>query len=258
MEQQQTLAAKQFGQVAQAYLGSAVHASGPDLLRLKNLAQGQPGLHVLDMGCGAGHASFALAEGGAEVIAYDVSPEMLAVVEGEKPRRGLTRLHTQPGPAERLPFQDACFDLVVSRLSAHHWADVPAALREISRVLRPGGNLIMIDIVGPEIPQHDTLLQTIEILRDPSHVRDYRISEWQSMFRCAGFAESNVDVWSLPIEFKSWTARMRTSELRAQAIKDMFAQATDESRRHFLVSEDCSFSIHAAWMQTQSRASLSG
>lgn len=243
---QTTLAAQQFGAVASAYLTSAVHASGADLARLKALAHG---LKALDLGCGAGHAAFALAEGGAEVTAYDLSPEMLAVVEAEAQRRGLAKLDTQQGPAERLPFQDASFDLAVSRLSAHHWSDVPGALREAARVLMPGGSLIVIDVVAPESPLCDTVLQTVEILRDPSHVRDYRVSEWAAMFRDAGLQPTAPETWTLPIAFAEWTARMRTSELRAQAIRDVFERAPAEARQHFQVQADGSFRIDVAWMQ---------
>lgn len=247
--EQQILAARQFGAVASAYLASPVHAQGADLGRLTELARGTPGLAVLDLGCGAGHAAFALAEGGAQVTAYDLAPEMLAVVEAEAGRRGLGGIRTRQGPAERLPFQDASFDLVVSRLSAHHWSDVPAAVSEAARVLRPHGGLVVIDVVAPETPLFDTILQTVEILRDPSHVRDYRVSEWAAMFRGAGFRTPAADTWTLPAEFASWTARMRTPELRAQAIRDVFDGAPAEARAHFSVQSDGSFSLDVAWLE---------
>ncbi|WP_163311821.1 class I SAM-dependent methyltransferase, partial [Enterobacter cloacae] len=90
-------------------------------------------------------------------------------------------LHTQAGRAERLPFDDAAFDIVATRFSAHHWYDVRKGLAEARRVLKPGGKLVIVDIVAPEVPLLDTLLQTAEVLRDVSHVRDYRVSEWQAM-----------------------------------------------------------------------------
>lgn len=243
-----SLAAHQFGAAAHAYLASPVHARGADLDRLGELARAAPGLVALDLGCGAGHAAYALAEGGAQVTAYDLAPEMLAVVEGEAVRRCLT-LHTRQGPAERLPFQDAAFDLVATRYSAHHWADVPAALTEAARVLRPGGTLVVIDVVAPETPLFDTFLQTVEILRDPSHVRDYRVSEWTAMLHAAGFRSPQAHAWTLPAEFASWIARMNTPAPRAEAVRSVWDQAPAEARAHFQVRDDGSFLLDAAWMQ---------
>jgi len=108
-------------------------------------------------------------------------------VAAEAARRGLAQLHTQAGRAERLPFDDAAFDIVATRFSAHHWYDVRKGLAEARRVLKPGGKLVIVDIVAPEVPLLDTLLQTAEVLRDVSHVRDYRVSEWQAMLAEAGF-----------------------------------------------------------------------
>lgn len=247
--EQSTLAARQFGAVASDYLASPVHAQGADLGRLTELARRTPGLTVLDLGCGAGHAAFALAEGGAEVTAYDLAPEMLAVVEAEARRRGLAQLKTRQGPAERLPFPDASFDLVVTRYSAHHWSDVPAALQEAGRVLKPGGRLIVIDVVAPESPLLDTVLQTVEFLRDASHVRDYRVSEWAAMLRAAGFRTPASDSWRVPAEFQSWIERMRTPELRVRAIRDVFAQAPAEARAYFGVQADGSFALDVAWLE---------
>jgi len=254
---QSALAASRFGAAAPAYLTSAVHAQGADLRRLNELARGRPGLTALDLGCGAGHAAYALAEGGAQVVAYDLSSEMLGVVEAEARRRELTNVTTRQGPAERLPFQNAGFDFVVTRYSAHHWADVPAALGEVARVLKPGGSLIAIDVVAPETPLFDTLLQTVEILRDPSHVRDYRVSEWAAMCRAAGFQYPVSDVWRVPMEFASWIERMRTSALRADAVRDVFAQAPREAREHFALRPDGGFEIDVAWIQAALRATAS-
>jgi ubiquinone/menaquinone biosynthesis C-methylase UbiE len=58
---------------------------------------------------------------------------------------------TQQGYAETLPFADASFDVVISRYSAHHWHDVGQALREVKRVLKPGGVMIIMDVMSPGI-----------------------------------------------------------------------------------------------------------
>jgi len=251
---QQALAAKRFGAAAQAYLTSSAHATGADLERLTALAQRlarqAEGPVALDLGSGAGHAAFALAQGGARVTACDLSAEMLAIVAAEAQRRELSSVQTRQGAAERLPFADALFDLVVTRFSAHHWAYAPAALREARRVLKPSGRLVVIDAIAPEAPVADTLLQTMELLRDPSHVRDYRLTEWSAMLAAAGFAPPQADTWTLPLQFATWVERMDTSELRVKAVRDVLAKAAEEARRHFEVQPDGSFRLDVAWLET--------
>lgn len=252
---QSTLAAEQFGATAQAYLTSAVHAQGADLQRLGKLtaelaAKAAAGLDALDLGSGAGHVAFTMAEAGARVVASDLSPQMLSVVAEEAGRRGLKSLRTQQNPAEALPFPDACFDLVCTRFSAHHWSNVPAALREVRRVLKPGGTLVVIDVAAPEMPLLDTVLQTVEILRDASHVRDFRVSEWTAMLQDAGFSvPRESDTWKLRMVFDTWVARMRTPEVRVAALRDVLGNAPEEAKQHFSIGPDASFDIDVAWLR---------
>lgn len=253
---QRALAAEQFGATANAYLSSSVHAQCADLLRLTELSRQLAAPRALDLGCGAGHAGFSMAVAGAQVTAYDLSAEMLAIVEGEALKRGFSDLQTRQGPAERLPFADATFDLVATRFSAHHWTDVVVAMQEVRRVLKDGGTLVVIDAVAPEAPLFDTLLQTVEILRDASHVRDYRVSEWSAMLDAAQFAKPAIQTWTLPMEFPSWVARMRTPDLRARAIRDVWAGAAEEAQRHFQLRPDGSFQLDVAWLQTPPRGSI--
>ncbi|MHA6883718.1 class I SAM-dependent methyltransferase [Ralstonia pseudosolanacearum] len=247
--QQHQLVDQQFGQMAQAYLTSAVHAQGADLDTLAALARATPHANVLDLGCGGGHVSFAMAPHAATVVACDLSADMLDVVATEGARRGLTQLRTRAGRAEALPFDDGAFDIVATRFSAHHWYDVRAGLAEARRVLKPGGRLAVVDIVAPETPLLDTLLQTAEVLRDASHVRDYRLSEWQAMLTAAGFKPGTPRTWKLTMTFDSWIARIRTPQVRADAIRDVFDRAPDEARRYFAVAEDHSFAIDAMMVE---------
>lgn len=250
---QTDLAADQFGASAFAYLRSEVHAQGGDLQRLTNLSSSLHCPAALDLGCGAGHASFAMAQGGASVTAYDLSEKMLDIVKSESRQRSLGNIEVRQGPAERLPFADSTFDLVATRFSAHHWMDVPAAMREVRRVLKAQGTFVVIDVVAAESPLLDTMLQTVEMLRDASHVRDYRITEWVAMLESANFATPATDTWILQMEFATWVARMRTPQLRANAIRDVLASAAEEARQHFQMQPDGSFNLDVAWMQTRPR-----
>ena len=240
-----------FGSTAASYLTSQVHATGADLLTLAASIQATPGATVLDMGCGAGHASFAVAPHAKSVVAYDIAPPMLDTVAAAARERGLDTIRTQQGAAETLPFDDASFDWVISRMSAHHWHDVPKALAEVRRVLKPGGRVLFIDIAGSDHPLLDTHLQAVELLRDGSHIRDYRADEWIALFDAAGFKATIRERWRLPIDFASWVARMRTPEPRVVAIRSMWASAPDEVRQYFDVEDDGSFKLDALMIEAR-------
>jgi ubiquinone/menaquinone biosynthesis C-methylase UbiE len=239
----QTLVTGQFGPRAAAYVASAVHASGQDLEELAALVSGRASARVLDLGCGGGHVSFHVAPHVRAVVSYDLSQEMLQAVAGEAARRGLANLVTQQGAAEKLPFADGSFDFVLSRYSTHHWHDVPAGLSEARRVLHPKGQAAFVDAFSPGPPLLDTYLQAIELLRDPSHVRDYSIAEWILMARNAGFAAHVQSRRRLRLEFSSWIKRMATPEVQVQAIRALQARMAGEVAQHFEIEADGSFTI---------------
>ena len=245
--EQQKLSGSQFGNAAERYLTSPIHAQGRDLDRLSALVARIGPVRALDLGCGAGHASFALASSGAQVTACDVSEKMLEVVSREAGRRGLG-IETVLAPAEELPFEDASFDLIVTRYSAHHWFDLKGALGEAARVLAPGARFVAIDSIAPEEPLFDTVLQTVELLRDASHVRNYRVSEWKSMLADAGFAVQESDSWTVRIAFESWIERLGTAPERVRALRAVFPEFADEAKRHFGITDDCSFDLGTAWI----------
>ncbi|GAB0117176.1 class I SAM-dependent methyltransferase [Acidisoma sp. 7E03] len=237
----------QFGPRAESYLTSAVHAEGEDLAHFAAmLAEDGAGARVLDMGCGGGHMSFAAAPFVREVVAYDLSPEMLMVVAGAAGERGLHNVLTEQGEAEDLPFDAESFDWVVSRFSAHHWSDWRAGLREAHRVMRPGGRGLFIDVVSPALGALDTYLQTVEVLRDTSHVRDYTAAEWEAALAASGFVVQATRRHRLRMEFASWIARMRTPEVMANAIRALQGAVAEPVRRHFAIESEGSFMIDVA------------
>lgn len=240
---QESLVTAQFGPQAAAYVASPVHAQGEDLDYLVDVVKGQRAACVLDLGCGGGHVSFHVAPQVARIVAYDLSADMLAAVGAEARRRGFSNIACVEGPAEALPFADAEFDFVLCRYSAHHWRDVPRALRETRRVLKPAGKAIFVDSIAPALPVLDTFLQTFEMLRDPSHVRNYSTTEWQRMAADAGFVPQIVVVRRLPLDFASWVARMNTPELHARAIRSLQSRVAEEVRAYFDIRADGSFTI---------------
>lgn len=240
---------KQFGDRANAYLASAVHASGDDLVRLGERLSAESQASVLDLGCGGGHASYVAAQHVASVVAYDLSAKMLEVVKEAAKARGYAHLTTRQGYAEQLPFDDEHFDIVISRYSAHHWHDVGRALREVKRVLKPGGRVIFIDVNAPGHALLDIWLQTVEALRDTSHVRDYSPGEWLSMFTESGLSITAVSQDRLGLEFTSWIERMRTPQVMTEAIQAYQHSASEEVQRYYALQPDGSFSVDTIFIE---------
>lgn len=232
---------EQFGSQAEMYLTSSVHAFGQEFSEVENLVQQFDSPCVLDLGSGAGHISFYTAPFAQQVTAYDLSDDMLKIVADAAKQKNLDNITTVKGIAESLPFTDNHFDVVISRFSAHHWQDVPLALREMRRVCKPNGKVMMIDIMAPESPLCDTFLQTIEMLRDNSHVRDYSNSEWQQMFDQAGFNISQTQTHKLKLEFNSWITRMRTPEPYVAAIHELQQQIGQEVKSYYNIQADGTF-----------------
>jgi ubiquinone/menaquinone biosynthesis C-methylase UbiE len=248
---QESLATGQFGPQAAAYVASPVHAQGEDLKQLAGLVAGRAGIRVLDLGCGGGHVAYAVAPHVKEVVACDLSTEMIAAVAAEAKQRGLANVGVQQGTAEKLPFADESFDAVFTRFSAHHWRDVPAALKEAKRVVKNDGFAAVVDAVSPGVPVLDTYLQGIELMRDPSHVRDYSVEEWKAMLRGAGFRPGAVTMRRLPLDFASWIARMRVAPAMAQSIRAVQSAMSADVVRHFDIKDDGAFTIDVATIEAE-------
>lgn len=200
----------QFGPVAETYLTSAVHASSDALAELVALVNPNGG-KVLDVGTGAGHAAYAFAPHVDAVVAFDMTPEMLAVVERESAAKGLANISIQQGDALDLPFGGRAFEGVMCRLAAHHFSDAGQFVREVFRVLKPGGWFLLADTVSPEDQDAADAVNRIEDVRDPSHVWNLKVSEWTGAMKDAGFAVGEAVLRRKFLVFTEWTERMRVS-----------------------------------------------
>lgn len=138
---------------------------------------------------------------------------------------------------EDLPFPNDSADVIISRLSAHHWHDPRAALKHFTRILKPGGVFILSDTVCPADFAANTFCNTFELLRDKSHVCNHTTSEWCAMMDDAGFVDSTVQLnYHFVLNFPSWIVRSRTSRVRADAIISLFNEAPRAISERFGVS----------------------
>lgn len=240
---------QQFGPVAAQYAASAVHAGGPDLSAMLQAAP-LPTTTVLDVGCGAGHTALAFAPHAQRVVAVDLTEPMLAQVQRLAAERcTCANVETRRADVEQLPFADGSFAVATSRYSAHHYPDPRRAVAEIARVLEPNGTFLLVDVIAPPDAEQDALLNQIEVLRDPSHVRDHTAGEWQQMIQQAGLQAELLDIWPLYLDFAAWITRMQTPANAVAQITLLFDQAPATVRQAFAVAEDYSFTVPVALLR---------
>jgi SAM-dependent methyltransferase len=189
---------------AQAYRDSPAHREGPDLDLIVEWSTGAT--TALDVGTGGGHVAARLRETGVTVVTTDPAPGMQPDVVSR---------------SEELPFADESFDLVVSRLAAHHFEDVAAAVREMARVAAQA--LIMVDnTFGGDA------LEEAERLRDPSHVRCYSVNEWHELFAGAGLTLAAERSLPQRVEIEPWLERAGCTGADAQRVRELVADRSED------------------------------
>ena len=240
---QQAFVAAHYASRAQQYVESLDHSTGSDLDQIESELTGCGTAHVLDLGCGGGHVSYRAAPHVKHVTACDLTAGMLAAVAEQALQRNLPNIAVQQAAAEQLPFQSASFDIVLCRFTVHHWQNMEAGLREARRVLKSGGRAIFIDVTAPADRILDTHLQTFELLRDASHVRDYTTGEWVAALSRSGFALGAVTARKLRMQFPVWIARTHTSPQHSEAIRSLQLAAPGHVQNYFSISEDGSFDL---------------
>ncbi|HZT44555.1 MAG TPA: methyltransferase domain-containing protein [Gaiellaceae bacterium] len=189
---------------AEAYRRSPAHREGPDLdLIVEWAAEARS---ALDVATGGGHVARRLREAGLEVTTLDLAAGMEPDVVA---------------PAERLPFAEGSFDLVVTRLGAHHFADAGKAVRELARVARQ--TVVVVDnTFGGEA------LEDAERLRDPSHVRCYSAEEWRDLLEEAGLVIDDVRFLPMRIELEPWLERAGCAGERAARVRELVAERVED------------------------------
>lgn len=229
---------RQFAGVAARYRLSSDHTDKADREILLSRFALDPAHVALDVATGGGHTAAAFAARVRRVIASDLAPEMLRearALAGELGRRNIAFVAAD---AECLPFSDAAFDRVTCRIAPHHFPDLRAALAEMVRVVRPGGLVGIIDSVAPEDPALDAFINGVERVRDPTHVRSYRVEEWVSFLSEAGLDLLHVSCAWKEHDFAEWVARTGRPEPVRREVEAMFRDAFPRAKEVFRVREE--------------------
>jgi ubiquinone/menaquinone biosynthesis C-methylase UbiE len=223
---------------AEAY-ATGEHKSGRELELVVDFAAPAGTERVLDIGTGAGHTALALAPRVSSVVLTDPVPTMLATARRVFADAGVRNAEFVEATAERLPFPDASFDIVSTRLAAHHFDDVALAMREVARVLRPGGAFIFVDTLAPDDAESAAYQDEVETLRDPTHQRIYTQREWIAFCEEAGLRVAKTEVVRKTHDFEPWLERGGEDAATKERVRARFREAPASAVRDLeIVVED--------------------
>lgn len=194
---------------------------------------------VLDVATGAGHTGLHFASLGHDVTCGDIAAPMLERVREAAAERGLS-VETRQHAAEELPYPDACFDLVASRIAPHHFSSPESFIRETARVLCPGGWLLLIDgSVPDDEPEAEEWLHRIEKLRDPSHHRLLSPHAWRRLCETHSLRVQSAELRPMKQPDLEWYFETAaTSPENREAVRDLIAGAPASARAAFRLAQE--------------------
>lgn len=175
--------------------------------------------HALEVAAGTCICGRALAPFVEDITCLDLTEEMLEQGKRLAEENGLKNIYFRTGNAEKLPYEEETFDLVITRLSFHHFINPVIPFREMQRVLKKGGKLVVWDMEATEEPLRK-IDDKIEKLRDPSHTRILSREEFEEMFE-KDFWLQCEETTLVPVKLKSWMELTDTPEELQNEIVDL-------------------------------------
>ena len=176
-------------------------------------------LHVLDVAAGTGLLSQAVAPKVKRVVALDLTLEMIAEGYKKVQQRGLRNIIFILGTAEALPFPEGTFDLVMTRFSFHHFRRPEVVLREMNRVCRPGGSVVVVDLLASADNKLRARYNLLERLRDRSHTAALSRRQMESMATELGLKTMSFSSRGVRMDFEKWLGFAHAAPIARQRIR---------------------------------------
>jgi ubiquinone/menaquinone biosynthesis C-methylase UbiE len=213
----------QFTRQAVSFASAAPIRNEEALMQIVQSAGAGPEDTVLDVACGPGLLACAFAKVTKHATGIDMTPAMLEQARKTQQEQGLTNVSWEQGDVYSLPFPDVHFSIVSSRFVFHHLQNPLAALKEMKRVCKHGGKIVVADM-APQPAKADAL-NVAERLRDPSHVRALPEQELGATFAEAGLPAPQVSYYRLESELEELLSRSFPNEGDADRLRKIFADS---------------------------------
>jgi ubiquinone/menaquinone biosynthesis C-methylase UbiE len=213
----------QFTRQAVPFATAAAIRNEEALNRIVQWAGTGPDDTVLDVACGPGLLACAFAKVAKHATGIDMTPAMLEQARKTQQEQGLKNVSWLPGNVYSLPFPPAQFSIVSSRFVFHHLQDPLAALKEMKRVCKPSGRIVVADM-APHPAKADAL-NAAELLRDPSHMRALPVDELRSLFDQGGLGTPQINHYRMEGELEDLLSRSFPNEGDADRLRRMYADS---------------------------------
>ncbi|MFD1849117.1 class I SAM-dependent methyltransferase [Oceanobacillus bengalensis] len=223
-----------FSKNKEAYVTSKTHAKGSDLTLLVNWLEAQPEMQVLDIATGGGHVAKHLSPYVKTVFATDLTKEMLENTATHL--TNLNNIHYIIADAEELPFLDNSFDIITCRIAAHHFPNPEKFIKEVERVLKIKGKFLFIDNIAAEDNIHDQFVNTLEKMRDYSHVKSRKITEWQTFFHKYNLSILHQKKNKKQLPYEEWVTRTMDDEAEIEKVNKFIRNAPEHLKNYFQIA----------------------
>jgi ubiquinone/menaquinone biosynthesis C-methylase UbiE len=219
----------QFTRQAETYAEMQQHDEA-GLRLLVALAGARASDRALDVACGPGFLTLAFAMACAQARGVDATPAFVERARRVAAERGIANVSFVQGDVNALPEDDASYDVVACRAAFHHFPDPARVLAEMARVTRPGGTLLVADLLGSDDPAQAALHDRIERLCDPTHTRALPQAELQRLFRAQGLELVREPTSELHYDVEEWIAHGGPDAATAAQIRALLESSMEGDR----------------------------
>jgi SAM-dependent methyltransferase len=221
------MAVEQFNKRSNAYASCGALMDQADLDTVVGLLDLTGVERVLDVATGTGFLAMALSPHVKEVIGIDLTPGMLKLAVRAAKENGLDNITCLTGDVEHLPFRESEFDVLTCRFSFHHFPEPRMSLCEMARVLRPGGRLVIEDMLSSEDTAKAEYQNKMENLRDPSHIRHYKASEIELMLQETGLVVIDRISGTSDFDLGHWIGMADPPAGNVESIREMMRRSME-------------------------------
>lgn len=216
---------REFSKQAEAFSCSREMREKGGLQILPGLAEIKPHHRVLDIACGPGFVALEFAKHGRKVVGVDLTREMVKRARALARQEKAKNIAFRRADADRLPFSAGSFHRVVTRASFHHFTEPERVLREMVRVMKKGGRILISDNTSKDDPAKGYVHNLIEKLRDPSHVEMLPPKKWRALFKACGLKVLRQRKLIEPRDAEDWMRLTRTPPAVKRKIRRFFLKS---------------------------------